>query len=195
MENVSIINTFTNQGMVTDSSGNFTLNVDKGHLIEFRRMDFKIARVRIESDNLPYYQIAMKEGVIDLQEVEIRGSNFKSDSIEHYETYKWAIEHYKLEGMDIIKHPFDAMSKRNRQIWAFQKRYEYFEKEKFVDFVFNEKLIKRITSLKDSADIFEFRRQYRPYYEEIKLWTEYEYLEYVKNSADAYLRRKQRRMR
>ncbi|RYZ23726.1 MAG: carboxypeptidase-like regulatory domain-containing protein, partial [Sphingobacteriales bacterium] len=189
MPNVNIVNTFTGLGMTTDSSGVFTVNVEKGHLVEFTRMGYKVARVRIDVASLPFYSIAMREGAIDIPEVEVRGNAFRTDSIENRETYKWAIEHYKLEGLDVIQHPFDALSKRNRQIWAFQKRYEYFEKEKFVDYVFNERLINKVAPI-DSLEMEDFRRYYRPTYEQIKSWTEYEFLEYIKRSAAAYMRRR-----
>lgn len=190
MANVNIINTYTELGLTTDSTGAFTLNVERGHLVEFRRLGYKIARIRIESQQLPFYNVAMKEGAFDLEEVEIVGHNYHIDSLERREIYKWAIEHYKLEGLDVIQHPFDALSKRNRQIWAFQKRYDYFEKEKYVDFVFNAKLIGKITPI-DSTYMEDYRRDYRPSYEQIKSWSEYEFLEYIKKTAAAFLRRKQ----
>lgn len=188
--NVNVVNTFTETGMTTDSTGTFTINAEKGHLIEFRRIGYKIVRVRIEATTLPYYSIAMKEGAFDIEEIQITGKNYRTDSIENRETYKWAIEHYKLEGLDVIQHPFDALSKRNRQIWAFQKRYDYFEKEKFVDYVFNAKLINKITKI-DSTDMETYRRYYRPSYEQVKAWTEYEFLEYIKRTATAFLRKRE----
>jgi hypothetical protein len=189
MANVNIVNTFTESGMTTDSSGNFSLTVEKGHLVEFRKIGYKIVRVRIEATAMPFYSIAMKEGAFDIPEIEIAGNNFRTDSVENHETYKWAIDHYKLEGLDVIQHPFDALSKRNRQIWAFQKRYDYFEKEKFVDYVFNAKLISKIAKI-DSTDMETYRRYYRPSYDQVKAWTEYEFLEYIKSSAAAFLRRR-----
>lgn len=189
MPNVNIVNTFTGTGMTSDSTGVFSLNVENGHLVEFSRIGYKIVRVRIDVASLPFYSIAMKEGAFDIQEVEIKGNNFRSDSIENRETYKWAIDHYKLEGLDVIQHPFDALSKRNRQIWAFQKRYDYFEKEKFVDFVFNAKLINKVATI-DSTDMETYRRYYRPSYDQVKAWTEYEFLEYIKRTATAFLRKR-----
>ncbi|MFT4061952.1 MAG: carboxypeptidase-like regulatory domain-containing protein [Edaphocola sp.] len=190
LANVNIFNTFTETGMTTDSTGAFEISVQRGHLVEFRKIGYKVARVRIDAENLPFYNIALREGSIDLDEVQIKGHNYKSDSIENRETYKWAIEHYTLSAFDAIQHPFDALSKRNRRIWAFQKRYEYFEQEKFVDYVFNAKLIANIGKI-DSTHIDEYRMLYRPTYEQIKSMTDYEFLEYVKATAAAYLRRRE----
>ena len=190
MPNVDIENTFTQKGMTTDSSGKFSINVEKGHLIEFRRIGYKIVRVRIEDPNISYYKIAMQEGAFELETVEIAGSNHRTDSIENRETYEWAIDHYKLTGLDVVEHPFDALSKQNRRIWAFQKRYDYFEKEKFVDYVFNATLIHKITKI-DSTQMEDYRRYYRPTYDQVKAWNEYEFLDYIKNTAAAYLRRRE----
>jgi hypothetical protein len=189
LANVNIKNTFTDRGMTTDSSGKFTVEVEKGHLVEFTIIGYKIARVRIEGNEITFYKIAMTEGAFELQNVDIKGSNHQSDSIEARETYIWAINHAKLGPIESIEHPFDALSKRNRQIWAFQKRYDYFEKEKFVDYVFNPRLIKKITEL-DSTEIEEYRRYYRPTYDQIKAWTEYEFLDYIKKSSAAFIRRR-----
>lgn len=191
LANVNIINTYTDLGMTTDSTGNFALTVEQGHLIEFRKLGYKIARIRIESQELPYYNIAMKEGAFDLDEVEITGHNYHIDSLERREVYKWAIDHYTLDGLDIIQHPFDALSKRNRQIWAFQKRYDYFEKEKYIDFVFNPRLINKVAQM-DSTDMELYRRYYRPGYDQLKAWTTYEFLEYVKRTAADFQRRRRK---
>jgi len=190
LANINIKNTYTDLGMTTDSSGQFSVEVEKGHLVEFTRIGYKIARVRIENLTIPFYKIAMKEGAFELQNIDITSSNFHTDSIERREVYKWAIDHYTLSGLDVIQHPFDALSKRNRQIWAFQKRYEYFEKDKFVDYVFNAKLIKNITGM-DSTQVEDYRRYYRPTYDQVKEWSEYEYLEYIKKTGEAFLRRRQ----
>jgi hypothetical protein len=189
MSNVNIRNIFTDRGMTTDVTGKFSIDVEKGHLLEFTRVGYKIVRVRIDNLNIPFYKIAMKEGAFELQNVDITASNYKTDSIEKREVYKWAIEHYTLGPIESIEHPFDALSKRNRQIWAFQKRYEYFEKEKFVDYVFNAKLIHKIANI-DSTQMEDYRRFYRPTYDQIKAWSEYEFLEYIKNSAADFKRRR-----
>ncbi len=89
-----------------------------------------------------------------------------------------------------MQHPFDALSKRNRQIWAFQKHYEYFEKEKFINYVFNERLIRQLTKM-DSTQTAEFMYYYRPSYDQLKAWTEYEFYEYIKTTAAAYRRRRE----
>lgn len=191
LENVYIFNTYSQQSFLTDTSGIFELDVEKGQLIEFQKLGYKNERIRIDADKLPYYSIAMVVGPRELEDVQIIGKSFKMDSIIDRETYKWAIDHYKLEGMDVIAHPFDALSKSNRQIWAFQKHFDYFEKEKYIDYVFNTSLIQKITPI-DSADIVDFKRIYRPSYDQIKAWNTYEFYEYIKRAGSDFLSRKRR---
>jgi hypothetical protein len=185
IENVSIINTFTEESFITDSTGDFKLHVEIGHLVEFRKLGYQVVRIRVHGTELPFYSIAMREGPFELQEIEIRGHNYRSDSIEMRETYKWAIDHYTLSGADIIAHPFDALSKRNRQIWAFQKRYRYFEQEKFIDYVFNDKLVAKLTGL-EGDDLQQYKRVYRPSYMQIEAWGDYDFYAYIKRTGILY---------
>ena len=189
LENVYIFNTYTEKYFITDSTGKFSIDVERGQLIEFQKISYKLERVRISSNELPYYSIAMVIGPRELEDVRIVGKSYKMDSIIDRETYKWAIDHYTLDGLEMLQHPFDAMSKSNRQIWAFQKHFDYFEKEKYIDYVFNTHLIQKITPI-DSSDILEFKMRYRPRYGQIKAWNTYEYYDYIKKAGADFLRRK-----
>lgn len=188
LSGVNIINTFTQMVYVTDSTGEFTLNVAEGHLIEFKKNDYQLARVRISGTSLPFYSIGLRKGAYEIPEINIKGHNFQSDSIDNQETYKWAIDHYTLEGSDVIAHPFDALSKKNRQLWAFQKRFQYFEKQKFIDYVFNDELIGKITGLKGDH-LLDYKKVYRPQYEQIQAWNTYEFYDYIKQTGLSFKER------
>lgn len=189
VEGVEILNVHTNNVMYTDSTGIFEMDVEKGNLVEFTLLGYDVSRVRIYSNQVAnYYNIAMKPGVMTLEEVQIydlgRGK-WGSDSARNAETYKQILNHYKLEGLDIIQHPFDALSKTNRQIWAFQRHYEFFEKEKYIDYVFNEKIINELTGLTADSSI-EYMRSYRPSYDMIRSSNMYDFYDYIKNSVAEY---------
>ena len=188
LSGVNVINTFTQIVYVTDSTGAFTLNVEEGHLIEFKKNGYQLARVRISGSNLPFYSIGLRKGAYEIPEINITGHNFQSDSIDNQETYKWASDHYTLDGLDVIAHPFDALSKRNRQICAFQKRFQYFEKQKFIDYVFNDDLIGKITGLKGD-NLLDYKKAYRPEYEQIQAWNTYEFYDYIKQTGLAFKER------
>lgn len=186
LEGVEVLNIYTSQNIFSDSSGLFEIDVEAGHLLEFRTLGYDIARVRIPNGALPkFYNIGMKVGSITLDEVnvwELGRGKWGSDSARTAATYESILKHYKLEGLDVLQHPFDALSKFNRQIWAFQKHYEFFEKEKYIDYTFNERLIGQLTQLGgDSVQVY--MRQYRPGYDMLRNMNLYEFYDYIQKTV------------
>lgn len=189
MEGVEVLNIYTNDLVYTDSMGRFEIAVSKGQLIEFSALGYDVERVRINTLPLAkFYNIAMRVSVITLEEVNIwnlgRGK-WTVDSASNAKLYEKALKFYKLEGMDILEHPFDTMSKKNRQIWAFQKHYEYFEKEKYVDYIFNDRIIAQLTNL-GSDSLVDYMRIYRPSYDFIQQSSLYNFYEYIKNTVTLF---------
>ena len=196
LKGASVINTFTDMGMQTDAEGKFNIKVKAGDLVEISYEGYKTARIRIPKGELPsFFKINLREDVTELAPVTIYDDvyNHKRDSIKTAEVYKRALQHYKLEGIDILQHPFDALSKRNRQIWAFQKHYQYWENEKYIDYVFNDKLIKDLTQLSDDS-IAIYKQQFRPSVAAITSFdTDYEFYEYIKYTANVFRNRNVRK--
>src|SRR5690606_12213086 len=125
---------------------------------------YKTARIRIPKGELPsFFKINLREDVTELAPVTIYDDvyNHKRDSIKTAEVYKRALQHYKLEGLDILQHPFDALSKRNRQIYEFRKHYHYRKNEKNNDYVYKHKLIKDLTHKSDER-IAIYKQQFSP---------------------------------
>lgn len=188
MADVSIVNVHTDDGTLTDEQGRFTIAVAKGQLLELRKIGYKTLRVRIPDGSIPsYFKLEMHPGPIELPEFDLQARNkdWKRDSARYYELYKGAIEFEKLDGLDVIRHPFSALSKRNRQIWAFQKEYNYWEQQKFIDYTFNDKLINSITGLSgDSLNVYMTR--FRPTYDFLRSVNEYTYYGYIKESVEFF---------
>ncbi len=140
MSDVTIVNIFSHQNTSTDSRGQFIIEVNNGELLELRKPGYNVLRVRIPQGFIPSY---FKLMMVQLMAEEPEGTpyyfrDYRKDSIRYHDLYKTYLEFPQLTGLDIIRHPFSAMSKRNRQIWAFQKEYNLFEKEKFIDYTFTE---------------------------------------------------------
>src|SRR5690606_16909788 len=108
--------------------------------------------------------------------------------IKYYNLYKHQLEFPKLKGYQAIQHPFSALSKKNRQIWAFQDHYAWFQQEKYIQYNFNEKLITDITGL--AADSVQmYMQMFRPTYEELRSMNEYTYYNYIKRTVELYRER------
>ena len=188
MADVFIQNVRTGQSMLTDSTGKFTVSGNGDDLIEFKKMGYETKRFRIPKGNVPsYFKIIMNEGAIELPEYYMNGhyKDYVKDSLKYHELYKTALEYEKVSGLDVIRHPFSAMSKLNRKRAAFQKEFEYFQKEKFVDLTFNEDIIKQLTQL-DGDSLQYYMRRFRPTYEQLHAMNEYAFYNYIKNSAIFY---------
>lgn len=180
----------THQGVttITDDSGKFSLPARPGELLVFKKLGFKVARLRLPPGKLPpYFNILMTQGAIDLPEFEVAAAHrdFKADSVRYRELYKSALSFERLSGLAAIQHPFSALSKRNRRIWAFQEAYTLFEQEKYIDYTFSEALVTRLTGLTGDS-LAHFLRVYRPTYQQLRAQNEYGYYEWIKNVAGQY---------
>lgn len=184
MENVNVKNIYTQIGLTVQADGHFSLPVKKGELVEFTKVGYQTVRVRILSEKEPeYYKIIMNKTPIELREVDIRGKplDFKKDSIRYRKTYDIVMRKESKNEVDMRSMPLAMLSKKNRQEWAFQEMYAQWEQEKYIDFVFNDKLVSRITYLQDE-DLKLFMKLFRPTYEFLRNVSEYEYLDYIKSS-------------
>ena len=182
---VTVYNVHTNKGAVSDSNGVFSIEASKGEMLEFRKMGYKTARVRLPDGQIPsYFRIVLHPGPIELPGFEIAGKakTYKEDSLRYYKLYKHVLEFPELKGYEKIKHPFSALSKTNRQKWAFQKEYEYFQEQKFIDYYFNERMIEDLTGLKGDS-VARYIKRYRPSYDQIRSMNEYQFYMYVKESV------------
>lgn len=191
---VSVENEFTGQGFVTDSTGHFSMAVKNGEVIAFRKLGYKTARIRVPQGAIPpFYKIVLQKGAFELKEVEVRDRyrNFKTDSLRNYELYRETLEFPTMSAVDAIAHPFSALSKTNRNKWAFQRGYTYWEGLKYVDYAFNENIIARLTGLK-GEELKAYQRMYRPGYEQLREMTEYEFYEYIRRTAAEWQRTRRR---
>jgi hypothetical protein len=189
IHDVAIHNIHTDITVGSDAEGKFSIVAARGHLLEFRKLGYKTLRVRIPAGSVPpYFKIVMEKGPVELPQFDMQDSrtrNYKKDSLTYYELYKHVLEFPKLTGLDVIRHPFSALSKKNRQIWAFQEEYTWFEQQKYIDYTFNEKLIKDITGLSgDSLQLY--MKRFRPTYEQLRATNEYGFYLYIKETGEIY---------
>ncbi len=183
LDNVNVRNIYTQKGMTIQKDGQFQLVVTKGELIELSKVGYQTVRIRVVSEREPlFYKIIMDKAPVALREVDIHGKSldFKKDSIKYHETYGLVLRKEHKEDIDMRSMPLAMLSKKNRQEWAFQEMYEKWEREKYIDFTFNERLVSRITYLKD-AELKQFMKLYRPGYEFLRTASDYEYLDYIKS--------------
>ncbi len=192
--NVTIQNIHTSAGAFSDTIGAFTLGADKGQLVEFRKLGYKVRRLRLPTGTIPsFFRIVMEKGAVDLDEVTIRKQfeDYKRDSIRYAELYAAPLRVARLSDADKLQDPFLALSKSRRKIWAFQEEYDRAEKLRYVDYHFSEKRIAAITGLQGDT-LIRYRNMYRPSYEAVRAWNEYELFSYIKKTAHFFRQRRGR---
>jgi CarboxypepD_reg-like domain len=191
--NVNVKNIYTQKGMTIQQDGQFKLEVKKGELIEFSKVGYQTIRIRILSEKEPlFYKMVMNKAPVMLREVDIRGKplDFKKDSIRYREVYDIVLRKERKDEVDMRSMPLAMLSKKNRQEWAFQEMYEKWEREKYIDVAFNERLVSKITYLKDD-ELKVFMKWNRPSYDFLRNATDYEYLDFIKSRYYEYKKGKQ----
>jgi hypothetical protein len=191
LDYVSVLNIYTKSGIVTEESGKFYLIGAEDELLEFKKMGYKTVRIRVPRMIPPYFKIVMMKGEVELPEFELytstRAKDYKTDSARYGELYKSVLDFPKMSAVQSLRSPFSALSKSNRQKWAFQENYAKFQKEKYIDYAFNDHLITSITGLTgDSLQLY--KQRCRPSYEQVRNMSDYNYFLYIKESAARFRR-------
>lgn len=192
VEGVVVHNIFTEEKIESNDIGEFAVHVDEGQLVEFRKDGYKVLRVRIPQGKRPsYFKVMMQRkgtDVVDYMHSRGAAPDYKTDSMRYYALYKEALEFPRLKGYEMIQHPFSAMSKKNRQIWAFQNEYQFYQEQKYIDYTFNDKLINQVTGLTGDS-LQSYMEIFRPTYQLLRSMSEYNYFNYIKLTAQLYRER------
>lgn len=182
IDGVQIENIHTNVSIPTISDGSFVIGAVSGQLLEFRKQGYKTTRVRIPDGMVPpYFRIIMQRGYVPKPELLVAKTGrerYHDDSITFHSLYEHELNFPKMSAVEKIKSPFSALSARNREIWQFQDDYADFEKEKFVDYVFNEQEISRISGLTGDS-LAVYMRRFRPSYEQLRSMNDYQFFTYI----------------
>jgi hypothetical protein len=187
LEDVVVSNVYSETADNSDKDGKFSIAVAAGQLVEFKKGGYKVIRIRVPQGKLPnYFKVGMERYTPGVPNFENNASpDYKTDSLKYALLYKRELEHPRLTGLDIIRHPFSAMSKKTQQIWAFQDEYSMYQQQKFIDYTFNDKLIASLTGLTGDS-LIQYKQLFRPTYEQLRSMTEYTFLNYIKRTVLLY---------
>lgn len=190
MDSVTIKNINSKTVTLVDSISTFNLIVKNDDLIEVSRNNYETVRIRIANEKQPSYYVLHLEKSYPLLDVNGHLLPYQRDSLEFDNIYGIIVHGERKGEVDMRSLPLAALSKQNREKWAFQEMFDKWQKEKYIDFVFNKDLVKKITYLKGN-DLRRYMRLYRPSAQFLRTATEYEYLDYIKRSYRQFLERGQ----
>lgn len=187
---VIITNIHTNEVTTSDKDGKFSIAVTGGQLLEFKKDGYKVVRFRLpQGRTVSFYKVGMQRYNPSVPQFEnMAAPDYKTDSLKYALLYKKELEFQQMSTIQAIQHPFSALSKRSRQIWAFQQEYAWFQEQKYIDYTFNDNLITSLTGLAgDSLRVY--KQMFRPSYTQLRNMDEYTYFGYIKRTVTAYRKR------
>jgi len=187
VDDVLITNVHQDKRVLSGKDGKFTIDAAGGQLIEFKKEGYKVYRLRLpQSKSFPFYKMSMQQYDPAVPHFEnMAAPDYKTDSMKYALLYKNELEKPRMTTVEAMKHPFSAMSKKNRQVWAFQVEYARFQEQKFIDYTFSDNLISSLTGLTgDSLRVY--KQMYRPTYTQLRTMNEYTFLNYVKRTVTVY---------
>jgi hypothetical protein len=185
---VNIRNIATGEGRSTDKEGKFTIAALAGQLVEFSKEGYKTYRFRLPAGKLPpYFRIGLERAPI-ITPAAKTVMTYRDDSLRYYALYRKELSFPRFSALDVIQHPFSAMSKYNRQVWNFQENYAMLEREKYISYTFNKALVADLTGLQGDS-LINYMDLFRPGYEQLRSMNEYTYYSYIKQTVSAYRQR------
>ncbi len=186
---------------ITDSLGAYHINTDEKDSISFYYANKPTQKFPVKSiSNYNDFDISLQVRVFEkyklLKEVKIFTKNYRQDSSENRLSYSKIFDYQKPglhstytpgspPGLDIDELINIFRFRRNKMNLVFQKRLIEEEQDKYINYKFNNTLIKRVTGL-SGVLLDKYKLQYKPSYEFLITATELEFYEYILNTASQF---------
>lgn len=189
---VAVFNGSNKQYAYSDTKGSFSISAKKGDQVSFSFVGYKTqvktvpaaigtAVMRIELFPLSY----------ELEEFVYHPlyTPYQQDSIARKSTYQRALaRQHGGSVMSPVTFLAERLSKRSQQIFRFQKSFNYWEDQKFIESRYSSELVQQLTGLKGDTLAYFMNANPMPYdYArvaselELKIWIREHFREWQKN--------------
>ena len=134
----------------SSENGEFSITAHSGDIISFSFIGFKttqqtmppslgIERVKIEMIPINY----------ELDEFVFKSklSRYQVDSIQRKAIYKSTLSIHKATVMSPASFIAEKLSRKSKQLYKFQKNFNIWEKQQFIDYKYNKELVQKMTNL------------------------------------------------
>jgi hypothetical protein len=183
---------------LTDSLGVYHINTTEKDSISFYYGNKPTQKFPVNKmSNYNEFDISLQVRVFEkyrvLKEVKVFTKSYRQDSIENRIAYSKYFDYEKPTlrtntvpgtppGLDINELISIFRFRRNKMNLSFQKRLLAEEQEKYVDYRFNNNLLKRVTGL-SGEQLTRYKTTYRPDYEFLVTSSELEFYQYILSTA------------
>ena len=192
---VLVANKRTRESTYTDSNGHYAISAVEGDLVFFHRIGFQSRRETAHISQRRMTTIAMTATELQLDEVQVKGSTYKLDSIERSIIYGRGLRDARKKVQVGLGNGFvfynlpsqfaKRVTGRLKREKRFLRLFEDGEKEKFIATRYNMAVVNKVTGLKgDSAAHFMNANPID--YEFARTATELELVMWVRSSYKLY---------
>lgn len=189
---VTVVNLSTQESTYSNKMGEFSISAKNGDQIMFSFIGYEtVKRPMPPTLNIANIRVDMKLQNYQLQNVLVRGlTKYQKDSIERRATYIRTLSRQKTTTiMSPVSLLAERLSKRSKQIYNFQKSFNYWEGQRFIDSRYTPELVNTLTGLTNDS-LAHFMNAYpmpqdyaRSATElELKMWIRYNYKQWVARS-------------
>jgi hypothetical protein len=174
--------------MMSDELGIFTIKASIGDTLLFTKTDYTSLKQVINSAN---DLIIYMQPVIKLNEVKVAEKSKRQELNEVMDEYRSQGTFYngKPPAWSFINSPITGLYELFGRTPGNARRFLAYSKEELetneVNRRYNKNLVKRVTNLPDN-DVQAFMESYKPSYEDVKSWNDYELITHIKRAFEYY---------
>lgn len=189
---VSVINVSTQQTVYTNQFGAFNISATEGQQLVFSMVGYKEQRKYITAELMKNgIKVALPILSYELNEFILRPkyTPYQLDSLRRRSTYKRTLAWQRTNSvMSPVSFIADRISKKSRSRLEFQRNFNKWEGEKFIDTRYTPDLVSNLTGLTGDS-LGHFMNAYPMEYDyarnatelELKMWVRYHYRLWIKN--------------
>lgn len=182
---VLVANLTNNAITMTDDLGSFKISSSIGDTILFRQKDYADKKVAVITENALMVYL---ESNINLSEINVKDITKKQElnQLMHDYNKKGVYYNGKPPVMSAIMSPLNGLyslfGSDAKQARRFNKYSARELEQTEIDRRFTRKLVMQVTGLTDNKKVDMFMDSYKPSYEDIKKWNDYDLIAYIKKS-------------
>lgn len=189
--NALIFNLKKKNTVASNDLGAFNIKVSIGDTLKVFKKDFTEYIFTVADDKDVLLQLSP---VIQLNEVRVVGQTKKQELEETLRQYRGQGSYYNGKppassfspfGGSPVTGLYELFGKTPRQAKHFQEFAKNEMRETNIDKRFNKTLIQQVTDLKEEQ-IQPFMDSYRPSFDQLSAWNDYDLIDYIKKSAQGF---------
>ncbi len=182
--------------MMSDELGGFGIKTSIGDTLEITKTGYTPQRIAItNNDDLVVYL----QPVVELNQVTIKSQSKQQELSEVMKEYKSQgifNDGKSLPFWQFVNSPITAFynlfGKAPTQARRFAEYAKNEQEASVVDRKYTKELVKSVTKMTSDDEVDKFMVAYRPSYQDLKEWNDYQLIQFIKKSYNYYLKTKDR---